>query len=487
MIPGFVPSLRSRPRSSPGVRRRLRGMVASALAGTAVLLSACKVGPDYQRPPVEVPEDWRWKTAEPRDHAPRGSWWSVFADPELDRLQERAVAGNLDLKAAFARVEQSRSVARIAGADFYPRIDGSASWARYRTSANAPSPVGFPIPSFTLEQWQTPVDLSYEIDLFGKVRRSFEAARSMAIGAEAARQAVLLALQADVALVYFGLQTADREIALLERTVEVRREALGIFRQRLDAGMLTDFEVQRGQVEVSSAEADLEAARRLRALEWNRLAVLCGRAPSVFEAVISTNQAPLPQIAPGLPSALLERRPDVAQAERTLAARMAEIGVAKAAFYPSVRLTAQGGLLSGEVEDLFAWESRTWGLGPSVTLPLFAGGRNRAGVERARAVYDETVAQYREAVLVAFREVEDGLAALRFLTSETKAREVAATSAAAAARQSFARYQAGAVNFLEVVDAEQARLGSLLGHERALREQRFATVRLLKALGGGWE
>jgi len=466
----------------PGAVRRVLCLAAVALAA-----SGCKVGPDYQRPPVETPEAWRWKPAEPRDHVPRGAWWAVFGDAELDRIQMQAAAGNLDLEAAFARVEQARAIARIQRADFFPRIDGSAAWARFRTSENAPSPVGFPLPSFTMDQWQMPLDLSYEVDLFGKVRRSFEAARNLAVGAEAARQAVLLALQADVALIYFGLQTADREVGLLERTVEVRREALGIFRQRLEAGILTDFEVQRGQVEVSSAEADLEAARRLRALEWNRLAVLCGRPPSVFDAVISTNQAALPEIAAGLPSSLLERRPDVAEAERMMAARMAEIGVAKAAYYPSVRLTAQGGLLSGEVEDLFAWESRTWSLGPSVTLPLFAGGRNRAGVERAQAVYEEAMARYRQSVLVAFREVEDSLAALRFLSAETKARGVAAEAATAAARQSFARYQAGTVNFLEVVDAEQARLGSLLAHERALREQRFATVRLLKALGGGWE
>jgi multidrug efflux system outer membrane protein len=398
--------------SGPSGRPKSREWrVLAWLVALAAGLSACTVGPDYQRPPVEVPEAWRWKPAEPRDDHPRGPWWSVFQDAELDRLQERATAGNLDLKAAFARVDQARAVARIQRAEFYPGVDASAGWARFRTSANAPSPVGFPIPSFTMDQWQTPLDLSYELDLFGRVRRSFEAARNLAVGAEAARQAVLLALQSDVALIYFGLQTADREIALLERTVALRQEALGIFRQRLGAGMLTDFEVQRGQVEVSSAEADLEAARRLRALEWNRLAVLCGNPPSGFEATIATNQAALPAVAPGLPSSLLERRPDVAQAERVLAARMAEIGVAKAAFYPTVRLTAQGGFLSGEVEDLFEWESRVWSLGPSISVPVFAGGRNRAGVERSQAVYEEAVAQYRQSILVAFREVEDSLAA----------------------------------------------------------------------------
>lgn len=457
----------------------------SALAG--LLATGCKLGPDYQRPEVEIPEAWRWKTAEPRDHVPREGWWQVFEDRQLDALEREAEAGNLDLKAAMARVDQARATARISKADLYPLLNGSAAWTRFRTSANAPSPVGFPIPSFTLGQFETPLDLSYEVDLWGRVRRSFEGARNLAVGAEAARQSVLLALQADVALGYFTVQSLDRETGLLERTVAVRQEALAIFRQRLEAGMLTDFEVQRGQVEVSSAEADLEAIKRLRAQMFNRLAVLCGRPPSVFEAGVTTNAPTLPRVAAELPSTLLERRPDVAEAERALAARMAQIGVARAAFFPSLRLTASGGLLSGDLTDLFQWESRTWSIGPSVSLPLFAGGRNRADLERSKAAYDEAVSVYRQRILMAFGEVEDALAALQFLARETEARGAAAAAATIAARQSFSRYQAGAVSFLEVVDSEQARLSSLLAQERVMREQQLATVRLLKALGGGWK
>lgn len=490
---GFGVSTRGR--TAPGrwpdwVRRgssRLSRVGAGVLVCLGLTMTGCKLGPDYRRPTVETPSDWRWKAAEPRDHAPRGAWWTVFEDPMLNELQERATGGNLDLQAAFFRVEQARALARVSQADFYPTLDASARFTRFRTSASAPSPVGFPIPSFTLQQWETPLDLSYELDLWGRVSRSFEAARNLAVGAEAARQAVWLALQADVASTYFTLQSLDREVALLERTVGIRRDALEIFRQRLAAGMLTDFEVQRGQVEVSSAEADLELARRLRVLEFNQLAVLCGKAPSSFEFEVPTNQWQLPSIAADLPSDLLERRPDVAEAERVLAARMAEIGVAKGAFFPSVRLTASGGLLSGELTDLFEWDSRTWSLGPSVSLPLFAGGRNRAGLEQVRAAYEEAVARYRQQVLVAFREVEDGLSSLQFLEREVKARQVAAEAATGAARQSFSRYQAGVVNFLDVVDAEQARLSSLLAYERARRQQQLATVRLLKALGGGWQ
>lgn len=468
----------------------IRGLAPLVIGGLAWLVlcgAGCRLGPDYERPAVEVPNQWRWKEAAPRDHVPTGPWWSAFGDPTLNSLVEMAGTGNLELKAAFARVEQARATARVSKADFYPALKGAATYSRFRTSANAPSPVGFPIPSFTLEQWETPLDLSYEIDLWGRVRRSFESARGLAMSAEAARRGVLLALEADVVSGYLTLQALDREIQLLARTVEIRNEALEIFRQRLRAGMLTEFEVQRGQVEVASAEADLQAARRIRAAEYDRMAVLCGRPPAVFDFQVSTQAVATPEVAPGLPADLLERRPDVAQAERNLASRMAEIGVAKAAYFPSVRLTASGGLMSGELSNLFEWDSHTWALGPRIDLPIFAGGRNRAGLDRAKAAYEEAVANYRQQVLVAFREVEDGLSALQFLKTELASRRVAAEAATGAARQAFARYQAGAVNFLDVVDAEQARLLSLLAQEGTLREQQLTTVRLMKALGGGWD
>lgn len=466
-----------------GVWRRMAG-----LAGCVLFLggAGCRMVPEYERPSVEVPESWRWKEAEPRDTEERGAWWAVFEDPVLDGLLREAEAGNLDLQAAFARVEQARATARVSRADFYPQLSGAARFGRFRTSGNAPSPVGFPVPSLTLQQWETPLDLSYEVDLWGRVRRSFESARWLAMGAESARQAVLLALRADVAASYFTLRSLESEVRLLERTVAIRRDALEIFEQRLRAGMLTEFEVQRGRVEVASAEADLEAVRRERAVEFNRLAALCGRAPADFELELPEDDMRPPRVAADLPSALLERRPDVAEAERVLAARLAEIGIARAAFFPSLRLTGSGGMLSGELKDLFEWDSRTWSLGPGVEIPLFAGGRNRAGLERARAAYEEAVAEYRGRVLTAFREVEDGLAALGYLEGEAGARGVAAEAARLAASQSFDRYRAGTVSFLDVVDAEQARLGSLLARERTLRQQKLATVRLLKALGGGW-
>lgn len=452
------------------------------------LLAGCLVGPDYERPAVEMPEDWRWKAAEPRDHVPRGEWWLVFDDHALSQLQSLAQTNNQDLEAAFYRFEQARAMARISRSDLFPSLDAQMGWNRYRSSGNSPSPFPeFRMPSITREQWTTALDLSYEIDLWGRVRRSFESARFEALSAEAAYQGMLLALQADVAATYLAIQGTDREKGILEETIRLREEALVAIEQRQQAGIGTEFEVERTRVEVESAKAQLQAVNQRRAELINALAVLCGVSPASFLDQVNTEPARLPEIKPGLPSTLLERRPDVAQAERNLAARNAQIGVAKGAFFPVVRLTAAGGTLSGDASDLFAWDSRTWALGPSVSLPVFAGGRNRAELERAQAAYMEGVAQYRQTVLLALRDVEDSLSAIIFTRNRLASLGEAAQSARRAAQISYARYSAGAVNFLEVVDAETARLQAELAAVQTSTEQRLAVVRLIKALGGGWQ
>lgn len=466
-------------------RRQFSVATMALLAG--VLATSCKLGPDYVRPKVEAPEAWRWKTAEPKDHVPRGEWWKVFNDPALDELQAKAAADNLDLQAAVQRVEQARATARVSRSDFYPTLDGKASWARYRTSGNAPSPVPFPVPSFTQSQWTVPFDLSYEVDLWGKVKRSFESSQQLALSTVAAQQTVLLGLQADVALNYFELQSLDREIELLNRAIELRKEALKIFEQRLKAGIGSDFEVQRAKVEVATAEADLSAAQRNRAAHVNTLALLCGTVSSKFDVQATAGAAKIPQIAPDLPSSLLERRPDIAQAEREMASKLAQIGIAQSASFPSIHLTASGGYLSGDLTDLFDWNSRTWTLGPGVSLPIFAGGRNKANLERTRAVYEESVLNYKQRILVAFKEVEDSLSSLQFLSGEAKSRTEAAQAATSAAKLSLDRYSAGSINFLEVIDSENARLVNELARVRVANEQVLGTVRLIKALGGGWE
>jgi multidrug efflux system outer membrane protein len=459
-------------------------LMACCLAG--LILAGCSTAPVYERPEVAQPDGWRWKVAEPRDRVPRGEWWKVFQDPALDVLQAEASVRNQDLQAAMARAEQARSLARMSRADSLPSVAGSGSWARYRTSGNAPSPVPFPVPSFTQQQWTTPLDLSYEVDLWGRVRGSFQSARQQALAAESAQESLRLMVQAEVAKFYFDLQNSQAEVRVLELTVRLRQEAMEIFDQRFEAGLIGDYEIQRGRVEVAGAEAELQAARRRQAEILNGLALLCGRTASGFAPEPSTNTL-LPVIAAGLPSALLERRPDVAQAERELASRLADLGVAKVASYPSLKLTGTGGFLSGEVKNLFEWDSRTWGLGPSLSIPIFQGGRNRANQAKAKAAYEEGVARFRQRVLEAFRDVEDSLAAIQFLAEEASARGRAADAARTSARIALSRYQAGSINFLDVVTAENARLGAELARVRVEHEQRLATVRLIKALGGGWE
>lgn len=433
-----------------------------------------------------MPREWRWKPAEPRDQVPRGAWWRVFNDPHLDALEAVAESRNQDLKAAAARVEQARAVARISRADLFPSLRGSGSFTRYRTSGNAASPVDFPIPSFQAQQWQTPLDLSYELDLWGKVRSGFAAARHRTLALEAARQSLLLTLQADVAVNYFGLVAARQQIATLEAAIDLRRQALGIFKQRLEAGVGSEFEVERTKVELATAEADLAIAKQREAELVNALAVLCGQPAAEFEAVTAEELPAVPGVQPALPSSLLERRPDVAEAERELAARVAEVGVAQAAFYPSIRLTTQTGFSSEQLKDLFLWDSRYWGISPSISVPLFEGGRLRSDLARARAAVEEATANYRQRLLVAFREVDDSLAALRFLADQRRARAAAVQAAGSSARIALSRFGAGTVSFLEVVDASTLELSNELARIGVVREQFAATVRLIKALGGGW-
>ncbi len=461
--------------------------LAVLLAAGLLSLAGCKVGPDYKRPVVDAPRDWRWKAAEPSDHLPKGAWWRLFGDSTLDGLEQKATEQNQDLKAAAARIEQSRAIARLSRSDLFPGVTGSAAFNRVRTSGNAPSPVGFPIPSLQISEWKAPFDLSYEVDLWGKVRRSFEAARQEAVGSVAARDNLLLTVQADVAATYFQLTGTRAEMTALEEAIRLRQEALNIFQQRLGAGVGTEFEVERTKVELASARADLLAAKRTEAELINALAILCGQAPGSFRLEATNAPPAAPRIAADLPSSLLERRPDVAEAERTLAARSARIGVAKAAYFPSIRLTAQGGFQSGELQDLLQWESRTWGIGPSVSVPIFQGGRIRANVAQAKAAYDEALAKYRQQVLVAFKDVDDSLAAERFLREQLAERDAAVAAARNAARMALNRFSAGTVSFLEVVDAEAARLQSELARIRVATSQLTVSVRLVKALGGGWQ
>lgn len=464
--------------------RRLAGACAILIA-----LCSCAVGPDYRRPDVGelTPEGWRWKPAEPADAIPKGEWWSLFRDPVLDGLESDAVAGNPDVRAAVARVDQARAAARISRSRLFPELSLDPSLRRERTSGNPPTPIPFDVPSAHLNTFSVPLDLSYELDLWGRVRRSLEAATAQAQARASEYQNVLLTLTADVAVNYFLVRSLDAEIAALRRTVELHGETVRILEERFRQGALPEMEVAQARTERAVTQADLADATRRRAETIHALALLCGKPAGSFDLAESPVTLAPPAVPAGLPSSLLERRPDIARAERTLAARSAGIGVARAAYFPALRLTGQAGFLSDDAGKLFTADSRVWSIGPSLSLPLFNAGRTAAEVEQAEAAYEEALAEYRKTVLAAVKDVEDSLAQILLRNEQAAVQAEAVASAGRVAVLARARYEAGAASYLEPVDAGR----NLLRQERRQAElagQRFAaSVRLIKALGGGWE
>jgi multidrug efflux system outer membrane protein len=321
-----------------------------------LLLCSCTVGPNYKRPDNTglIPPDWHWKIAEPMDEVPKGEWWTVFGDPVLDDLETKAVADNQDLRAAVARVDQARFAARLSRSSFFPELSLDPSFRRERTSANQPTPIPFPLPSVHLNTFSVPVDLSYEVDLWGRVRRSFEAAQAEAQASVSDYQNVLLTLTGDVAVNYFLARSLNSEITILRQIIELRKESVRILNDRFVTGTISEIDVDQAENDLASAEADSADVMRQRAETLNALALLCGKPASSFELAECSVTALPPAVPPGLPSLLLERRPDIARAERTLASSNARIGVAVAGYFPDLRLTGDAGYLSAEAGDLFS-------------------------------------------------------------------------------------------------------------------------------------
>ena len=461
------------------------------LTTSGLLAGPLTVGPDYHRPTNTIPAAYKepelgnWKESRPLDNVPRGKWWEVFADPDLNRLESGAIDANQNLKASLARVGQSRANARVARAELLPYLSLDPSFTRQRYSPNQDPSFG----NITANTFHVPLDLSYEIDLWGRVRRGFESARADAQASLADFYSGLLTLQSDVAQDYFALRALDAEIATVKGTVELRKEQVRLVRSRFEGGIGTELDVARAETELASTESDAAALARRRAELENAIAILIGENPSTFALppVSGGKWHPEPPAIPaGLPADLLERRPDVAQAERQLASANAKIGVAKAGFFPVVSLTASGGYLSGDIESLFRWDSRTWTLGPSVSLPIFAGGRNLANYRRSQAAFDEAVARYRQQILVAFGEVENSLAGIRYLDQESSAQARAVKNARRAADLATERYRSGLVSYLEVVDASREALQAERADAQLTGQRLAASVQLVKALGGGW-
>ena len=458
---------------------------------TTVWLAGCAVGPNYSRPAAPVPAAYSgetnvWKVAEPQAHLPRGNWWVIFGDEDLNRLEIEAGAANQELKAAVAVFEQARAFVDVNRAGYFPHVDASPSFIRERDSANRPiNGISTGVPR-TFNTFTVPLDAGYELDVWGRVRRSVEAVRASAAASADDVETARLSIQAEVASDYFTLHALDAEIALLRSSVEVFRKSLELTRNRRAGGIATDLDVAQAETVLKTTEAQLPVTILERVRVEHALATLTGRPASSFSEPEKSLDLEPPILPAGIPSELLERRPDIAAAERRMAAANANIGVSKAAYYPKVELNGLAGFQSVSAGTLFDWPSRLWAIGPTINFPLFTGGLLRANLRQAEAAYDEVVARYRQNVLSAFAEVEDNLAAQQLLVTEHEAEAAALQSAQKTLDIANNRYRAGLVTYLEVATAQNAALDLERTAVRLRGDQLVTTVALIKSLGGGW-
>ncbi|MEQ1880564.1 MAG: efflux transporter outer membrane subunit [Burkholderiales bacterium] len=459
----------------------------------AMLVSGCmRAGTDYVRPKATLPaayiEAGPWKAAAPSDDIVRGKWWEIYDDPVLNGLEEQAMLSSPRVQAAVARVEQARAVLGFNEAGRYPTLEFSPDASRSEVSGNRPDqPSKVPgNTAYTVNRFRMPIYASYEIDFWGKLSRIEESASSRMEASVAAFVGVLLTLQSDLAQTYFQLRAADEELVLLTRGIELRERARDLIGARKRGGLASELDLARVNTELAATQAEAQAALRRRNELEHALALLTGAAPGLFVLNVEPFVPQPPVIPVGMPADLLERRPDVAEAERLLSARNADIGVAQAALFPSIKLTGALGFESSELSDLLNRDSQIWLLGASLVQPLFDGGRLRSNVDRARAVYAENLAIYRERLLVAFKEVETTLSALRILGLQHENQLRAVNAAERAEQLATARYKAGLVNVLELVDAQRTRLQIERGRLLVRQQQMVASVTLIRALGGGW-
>jgi multidrug efflux system outer membrane protein len=424
--------------------------------------------------------DGRWTVAPPAEAQARGEWWKAFGDPALDDLVVRANAASPSIQVAAARLKQARAFVRAAEAQRLPEIDASASAARAGGVFNG---IGGPARSLHTAG----ASLSYEVDLFGRLAQAADAAKLDAQSAEGLLQSARLLVQADVAQTYLALRAIDDERALVRSTVVAYQETLALTERRYRAGDAAELDVARARTEVAATESEALALDRRRAELEHALAVLVGEPASNFALATGAWDTALPIIPAGVPSTLLTRRPDVSAAQNSLLAAQTRVGVAKAAWFPSIGLTANAGYASGDLHDLFQWPSRAWSLGLIGSLPLFDGGRRRAGIENASGEFDAAIARYREQVLVAFQDVEDQLSGLRLLAEQSQAQDRAVTSAARSTALSEIRYRNGYVSQLELLDAQRSELRNRREALQVRSAQYQSTVALVRALGGGWD
>ncbi len=462
------------------MRRGAAGILALALAG-------CAVGPDYRRPEVQVSAAYKeaagWKVAEPQDESSRGNWWEIFGDPQLSALIESVDISNQNVLLAEARFRQASALIASSRAALFPTLDANASITRSRSPTGL---IGGTTAGRILDNRSVALNSSWEIDLWGRLRRALESSAASAQASAADLAAARLSAQAELASDYFQLRVLDAQKQLLDDTVTAFGKSLELTRNRYTAGVAAKVDVVQAETQLKSTLAQAIDTGVQRAQLEHAIAILVGKPPSEFSIAPVPLAVTMPRVPLGLPSELLERRPDVAAAERRAAAANAQIGVAKAAYFPSLTLSASGGFRSANAADLFTAPSRFWSIGPALAQSIFDAGLRSAQTEQAIAAYDATVAQYRQAVLAGFQEVEDNLAALRILEEEAKVQDDAVRAARESVVLTTNQYKAGIVSYINVVTVQTTQLSNERTAVGILGRRLVAAATLVKALGGGW-
>lgn len=481
-----------------GFRYTFRGILAVLLVLLVVALAGCTVGPKYVRPSAPTPATYKeqasdssqasdqWKPANPADQANRGNWWEIFGDPELNGLEEQIATSNQTLKVADARFREARAAIRFNRASQFPTISTAPSAAYVKNTDYAP---GFPgkFPEASKGDFVLPFDLSYELDLWGRVRRSVAAAREEAQATAADYETAKLSLEAELAMDYFELRSADAQKQLLDDTVKAYTDNVQLTTHRFKGGVAPRSDVAQAQTQLDTTRVQDTDVTAQRAQFEHAIAVLIGKPPAEFSLAAAPLNYQPPKIPVGLPSDLLQRRPDIAAAERRMAEANQQIGIARAAYFPTLTLDGTAGFAGTQASNWFTWPAGFWALGPTLAQTLFDAGRRHANSESARASYDAAVASYRQTALTAFQEVEGNLAALRILDNEAQQQEQAVESSKDSLQLFTNRYRRGVDTYLQVITAETTELANERNAIDILRRRMDASALLVKALGGGWD
>lgn len=466
-----------------------RWNVAAAMAAL-VVLAGCAVGPNYKRPPVQTPTAYKtegpWRVAAPQDSVPKGDWWETFNDAELNGYEQQLLKANQSLEAASDRLNQARALARVTSAGYFPTFSTDPNASRNRYSGHRPEVVTIGRP-LTQSTYEIPFLLNYEPDIFGKQRRSMQAANASLQSTAADMYNANLVLTAELAADYFTLRELDAELQVVKESVSIEQKGLELVQNRHSGGVASGLDLAQQQTLLDSTVTQVYLLVQQRAQYEHAIAVLIGTPASSFSVAVRPLHATPPAVPVGVPSELLQRRPDVASAERQMAYENALVGVATAAFYPQLTLFGSGGFQSTSLTNLISGPSAIWAVGGDILQPIFEGGRNRANLAATKAAYDGAVANYRESVLTAFQQVEDGLSGLNALSQASTSQNAAVTDSRHALEIANNRYTGGVTTYLDVITAQSALLNNQRLATQILGQQMVTSVYLVKALGGGWD